>query len=184
MTRRFVASLLLCSALVFGAEVPRPSTDFPVVMPDGSQTNLNGFKGNVCLVEFLLVTCPHCQNTARLLSKLNTEYTKKGVKFIGVSITPNADVKTFVSTTGANFPVGNTKSQEAVYSYLQHSLMQGQFYVPQMVIMDRNGVIREQHGGTDPWLQNQEANIRATLDKLVAEAPAKHTSAAPRKKAS
>ena len=40
--------------------------------------------------------------------------------------------------------------------------MSQNFYVPQMVFIDRKGVIRAQYGGTDPFLgDQQEANMRA-----------------------
>jgi len=74
-----------------------------------------------------------------------------------------------------------------VYAFLQYSLMSGTFYVPQLVIIDRNGVIREQHGGQDPYLQNEEANLKLSIEKALAESGAKkatNASAQPRKKAS
>ena len=44
------------------------------------------------------------------------------------------------------------------------------FYVPQMVFIDRKGVIRGQYGGTDAFLgDQQEANMRGMVEKLLAE---------------
>ena len=181
MTRRFFAAMMFSGILaVQAAEVPRPSPDFPFVLPGGKPAKLADWKGKVCVVEFLMVTCPHCQNTARVLSKLQTEYGKRGLQVIGISIHPNADTQNFVHVTGSNFPVGSTLSQEAVYAYLQHSIMSSQFYVPQLVIIDRNGVIREQHGGTDPYIQNEEQNLRKSLEPILNESAAKKPAAAAR----
>ncbi len=182
MNRRLFAALLMTGALsVFGAEVPRPAPEFTINMPDGKPVKLSQYKGKIVVVEFLLVTCPHCQNAARVLSKYQKEYGSKGVQVVGISIDPAADAATFQRDyAGGAFPVGVTPTREAVYGFLQYSLMAGTFYVPQLVIIDRNGVIREQHGGTDPYLQNEEANLKASIEKALAEsgAPKKATSAA------
>ena len=48
--------------------------------------------------------------------------------------------------------------------------MSQNFYVPQMVFIDRKGVIQAQHGGTDPFLgDQQEANMRGLIERLLAE---------------
>ena len=59
------------------------------------------------------------------------------------------------------------------------------FYVPQMVFIDRKGTIRAQYGGAYPFLSsNEEKNIRETVEKLLSESggPAK-TSSRPSKPA-
>lgn len=189
MTRRLFATLIALGGLaVQAADVPRPSPSFPVNLPGGKSVDLAQMKGKVVVAEFLLVTCPHCQTTARILTKIQKEYAAKGVQVVGISIDPAADALSFAKTYAENsYPVGTAATRDSVYGYLQHSLMQPTFYVPQIVIIDRNGVIREQHGGTDPWLQSEDKNIRAALDKLLAETatskkPASDTKA--RKKAS
>ena len=48
--------------------------------------------------------------------------------------------------------------------------MSPNFYVPQMVFIDKKGVIRAQYGGTDPFLgDQQEANMRGMIEQLLAE---------------
>ena len=190
MNLRFFAALAMTGVFTaFAAEVPRPAPEFTVNMPDGKPVKLSQYKGKIVVAEFLLVTCPHCQNAARILSKYQKEYGPKGVQVVGISIDPAADAATFQReyASGA-FPVGVTPTREAVYAFLQYSLMAGTFYVPQLVIIDRAGVIREQHGGTDPYLQNEEANLKASIEKALLEStpPKKATSATaqPKKKAS
>ena len=180
MNRRLFAVLLTIGALsAFAAEVPRPAPDFTVNMPDGKPVKLSQYKGKIVVVEFLMVTCPHCQKAAQILSKYQKEYGPKGVQVVGISIDPASDVVPFQRdyTAGA-FPVGVTPTREAVYAFLQYSLMAGTFYVPQLVIIDRNGVIREQHGGTDPYLQNEEANLKVSIEKALAESGAKKSTSA------
>ena len=174
MTRRVLAALLLTGALtVQAAEVPRPSPDYTIVMPDSSQQKLSQYKGKIIIAEFLLVTCNHCQNTARVLQRIQKDYGPKGVQVLGISIrndTQPNEIRSFASQYGGNaFPVGKTTDPGSVYSYLQQSIMTSQFYVPQIVIIDRSFTIREYYPGGDPRLQNEEATLRAALDKLLAE---------------
>ncbi len=181
MNRRFLAALLMTGTLTaFAAEVPRPAPDYTVNMPDGKPVKLAQYKGKIVVVEFLMVTCPHCQNAAKVLAKYQKEYGPKGVQVVGISIDPTSDVTAFQRDhAGGAFPVGVAPTRESVYAFLQYSLMAGTFYVPQLVIIDRNGVIREQHGGTDPYLQNEEANLKASIEKALAESTPKKASSTP-----
>jgi len=45
--------------------------------------------------------------------------------------------------------------------------------VPQLVFIDRTGVIRAQYSGVDPFFSNEEANMRAEVEKLLSEPVAK-----------
>jgi hypothetical protein len=61
-------------------------------------------------------------------------------------------------------------TRESAMAFLQHSYMAPNFYVPQLVFVDKKGVIRAQYNGTDPFLgANSEANMRGMIEKLMAE---------------
>ena len=62
-----------------GADVPRPSPDFAVNLNDGRQIHLSQYKGKVVVLAFILTTCPHCQFTSQMLTKLQQEYGAAGV---------------------------------------------------------------------------------------------------------
>jgi peroxiredoxin len=173
LTRRVLAALLLSGvATIQAAEVPRPSPDFTFVMPDGSQKKLSEYKGKVIVAEFLLTTCSHCQNTAKVMNRLQKEYGPKGVQMVGISIRNDStadELRQFAAQYGGNaFPVGKTPDPGHVYTYLQHSIMNPNFFVPQIVIIDRGFTIREYFPGGDPRMQNEDATFRAALDKLLA----------------
>jgi hypothetical protein len=52
--------------------------------------------------------------------------------------------------------------------------------VPQLVFIDRKGVIRAQYGGSDPFVaSNEEANIRGMVEKLLREGGAPTTAKPP-----
>ncbi len=73
------------------------------------------------------------------------------------------------------FPSG-TAERGAVLEFLEHSVM-APFYVPIIAIVDRKGMVREQHIGDDDFLRDPEKNIRERLDALAKEQPM-HTAAA------
>jgi peroxiredoxin len=167
--RLWIAGLLLSGMALTGAEVPRQSPEYALMLPGGQHELLSKYKGKVVVMEFLFTTCPHCQKSATILSKLQREYGPKGFQAIGVAINPNPDLAGFARQYATDFPVGSG-TRESAYSYLQQPIMSQNFYVPQMVFIDRKGVIRAQHGGTDPFLgDQQEANMRALIEQLLAE---------------
>ena len=167
--RLWIAGLLLSGMALTGAEVPRQSPEYALMLPGGQHELLSKYKGKVVAMEFLFTTCPHCQKSATILSKLQREYGPKGFQAIGVAINPNPDLTGFARQYATDFLVGSG-TRESAYSYLQQPIMSQNFYVPQMVFIDRKGVIRAQHGGTDPFLgDQQEANMRGLIEKLLAE---------------
>jgi thiol-disulfide isomerase/thioredoxin len=167
--RAFVAAALLASALpLVAAQIPRQSPEYVINLPGGRQDLLSKYKGKVVVLEFLLTTCPHCQKSATVLSKLQKEYGPK-VQVLGVAINPEGDVAGFQRQYATGFQVG-WGTRETAMSYLQHSIMAPNFYVPQVVIVDKAGMIRGQWGGADPFVgEKQEENMKAFIDKLLAE---------------
>jgi thiol-disulfide isomerase/thioredoxin len=178
--RSFLALGLLASALsAVAAEIPRQAPEYVINLPGGQRDLLSKYKGKVVVLEFLLTTCPHCQQSAAVLSKLQREYGPK-VQILGVAINPDGDIPGFIRQYATGFQVGSN-TRETALAFLQQSIMSSNFYVPQMVFIDRKGIIRAQYGGADPFLgASQEANIRGLIDKLLAE-PGGAKSASPAK---
>ena len=108
MNRRLFAAMLTAAIVpAIAAEVPRPAPDYTVNLPAGKSVKLSDFKGKILVCEFLLATCPHCQNAAKVLSKYQKEYGPKGVQVIGISIDPQANTAEFSKQfAGDAFPVG------------------------------------------------------------------------------
>ena len=153
----------------FGAQIPRPAMPLKFISHVGQQIDLALYKGKVVLLEWLLTTCPHCQDSSRILSKLQTEYAAKGLQVLGVAIDEGAGLRLpeYVLKYATTFPVGVLPHTVAT-GFLQASVMEP-LMMPQLVVIDRQGIIREQHGGNDPWHQNADKNLRASLPKYFAE---------------
>ena len=138
-------------------------------LTNGRQLLLSTYRGKVVALLFVSTDCPHCQDTSRFMESLQKEYRPRGLQTMAVAFNEMAMmlVPGFISTTGASFPVGYD-TRKSVFSYLQRpeSL---QTYVPIMVFIDRQGMIRGQYVGDDKFFADPQKNIRSTLDALLKE---------------
>lgn len=138
---------------------PRPAGEFRFTAPSGKPLDLANYRGKVVIAQFLYTTCPHCQATARMLTRLQSELGPRGLQVVGIAFNPEAKnpaaIEAFVKNNAVSFPVGAALA-DSVYSYLGLSAVT-RFSVPQMLVIDRRGVIRAQSAplGT-PDLQREE----------------------------
>lgn len=169
-----IASMILAVCLQAAAfaqpQVPRVAANLRIVDSSGKPFELLKNRGKVVLMQFLYTTCSHCQATARMLSKLQSEMGSSGLQVLGVAFNPDAQgrpdvIADFLMTNGIQFPVG-AASPETVMNYLGISIME-RFVVPQILVVDREGVIRAHSAslGT-PELQD-ESYLRKLLGSLL-----------------
>jgi peroxiredoxin len=163
---------LLVAPLV-AAEIPRPAPEFVIRLVNGQQLLLSQYRGKVVALEFLYTTCPHCQDCSAVLNRLFKEYQPRGLQVLGVAFNDMATllVPDYISQLQLSFPVGVGLRDESL-SFLQHPPMEI-LYVPQLVFIDRKGVIRAQYRGRDDFFQNEETNMRAQIESLLKEPPAR-----------
>ncbi len=165
-----VSLVLGISALIGTAPVPRKSPELTYLDRSGNETSVSSFKDKVVLVEFLLMDCPHCVRVTQMIDKLQNDLGPRGFQPIGIAFDNGVSgplVTYFVQYFKVNFPVGYTSSNK-VDSYLSRSPME-QFQVPQIVVIDRKGVIRAQSVPRgDPNLED-ESYLRNLIDSLLKE---------------
>ena len=166
-------SLVVCLAAAAFAEgpVPRRANEFTITRSTGAEQLYKNSRGKVVVVQFLYTTCIHCQETARMLSKLEADYKSRGLEVLGVAFNPEARdvavIQDFKSANGVTFPVGSAPL-ESVLGYLGISVME-RFVVPQILIVDRAGMIRAQSAPLgSPELQDEE-HLRTFLGTLLKE---------------
>jgi len=185
--KSFACLVLAAAALLQAQEIPRPAQDYVITLVNGSTTSVSKYKGKVVAVEFLLTTCSHCQRTSKALTAAYKEFGPKGFQPLGIAINENPDVPRFIQDMGVSYPVG-TGPRENVYSFLQHSVMSPNLMMPQLVFIDRNGIVRAQYDGNADFFKDEDKNLRAMIVKLLADPATKTTSGskapAPAKKAS
>lgn len=166
------ALVLACCAAVQG-QIPRPAPDieFAPVTGGTGRMRLSDFRGRVVVIEFLLTTCPGCKHSGSILARLHREYGPKGLQVIGLAVDfgSAARIPVFAAETRALFPIA-PYSDAAAREFLQAPIMLRMSY-PQLVFIDRKGVLREHFRGEDPRMsqQSEEANIRKVIEQLLAE---------------
>jgi peroxiredoxin len=183
---RVAAAAVACS-FALQAEippVPRPAPDFVIKYTDGNQVPLSSFKGKVVAVTFIFTTCIHCQHASQAFSKLYTEYGPRGFQPVGVAINDMANlfVDEFVKNFGITYRVGYSPLSP-VLDFLGISVME-RYVVPQIVWIDRKGIIRSQTSAvTGDEQMRTEPYWRSMIETLLKEPaettkhPATHTSA-------
>ncbi len=156
------------------ASIPRTSPEFTINEASGKQILLSSFKGKVVMIEFLFLRSAKCLNLARTMNKLNTELGARGFQPIAIAFpAPQSDATApLVGYMADNFkltyPVGYTH-KENVDRYLGRTETET-LRIPQVVIIDRAGVIRAQTGGRDGNLKlEDETYLRTLLDGLLKE---------------
>ncbi len=152
------------------APVPRPAPALTFSEPSGKTGTIAGMKGKVVVIQFLLTTCPHCQAFSRSLNKLTTEFGPK-IQAVGLAFDKDdaKGVPNYIKTIGTNFIVGST-DDKSTQSFLGISVMD--YYklrVPQVVVIDKKGVIRSQTDLSAGGPAGDEASLRKLLATLVAE---------------
>lgn len=188
--RKLLGSVLLAVVVAVSlpaADIPRPAPSMVFNTTNGAPIDLAKYKGKVVALEFLNTTCPHCQKCSQALQKMQQEYGSKGFQALGVAINDMSHmlVPDYVKNFGLTYPVGYAPREKA-HEFLQHPTMLI-MYVPQLVFLDKKGIIRAQYPGGDKFYADEEKNMRAQIEALLNEkvtttaAPAK--SAAPVKKA-
>jgi len=151
------------------APVPRPSKEFTVATPQGQQILLSSLKGKVCVVQFLFTWCPHCQAFSKILTQLNTEYGPRGFQALGVAFEDDVTKEKAISYAQqyAGFPVG-VSTRTTAFSYLGLSEIE-RIGVPQIVVIDRKGVIREQSTAQGGGPLGDPTHLKPLIESLLAE---------------
>jgi len=175
----FVALGLSAFTAEAAAPVPRPSKEFTVATPQGQQILLSSLKGKVAVVQFLFTWCPHCQAFSKVLTQLNADYGSRGFQALGVAFDdddpktpPLKDKAAAYAQQYAGFPVGFS-TRTPVLAYLGISELE-RIGVPQIVVIDRKGQIREQSTSQGGGPLGDPAHLKPLIESLLAEsAPAK-----------
>lgn len=165
--------------LVWGQTVPRKAPELAFNVPGHGQELLSNTRGKVVALEFIETTCPHCQAWTKVMKKFQSDYGSRGFRVLEVAVnalddgggTPqgaNQVVAQFARDYGVNFPVGWV-SKPQMAAFMQYS--EARFVVPQLALIDRDGVIREQTSqlgdGNYTKVMNEQS-LRQHIEKLLA----------------
>ncbi len=176
MRVRSLASLAVVLALGFpaatAAPVPREAPGLMVTDVMGQKQDLSRFRGKVMVIEFGLIRCTGCLRTAQMINKLHAEMASRG--FQPVVVVFDNDINSpVINDLGRllklNYPVGYTTSED-VDRYLARAATE-RFHVPQLVVIDRAGVIRAQSRPAGETSLTDENYLRNLVGTLLDEQP-------------
>jgi len=148
--------------------LPRKAPEFVFNLQTGQQLLLSSMRGKAVAIAFMFTTCPHCQALCPILANIQKDYAAKGVQFVGDVIDDGAKdglVNFTMNYSRGAFPVG-WSTQQAALEFMKHP--DPHFYVPMMAFVDKKGNIVSQYIGDNDFFREQDKNIRAELDKVLA----------------
>jgi hypothetical protein len=136
----------------------------------------------------MFTTCPHCQALSQIMTKLQGELGPRGFQAVGAAFndevnTPDqkanlAVTKNFIDQFRVGFPVGRV-SRETVLSYLGVSVINRNWVVPQIVIIDRKFQVVAQSDPMGEGTTNlqKEDYLRTYLGELLGPEPSSKSGA-------
>ena len=128
-------------------------------MMDGSIFELANQKGKeIVVLDFWATWCVPCRQGMPILSKVVKEFEGKGVRLYAVNLNEDASaIQQFLDSTGLDLTVVMDKKGDAANAYHAES-------IPQMVIVGRDGIVKQVHVGLSP---DYEKEVRAELTELT-----------------
>jgi peroxiredoxin len=192
MRKAFYLLFLMAFAFSISAE-ERKAPELAFNLPGQGQKLLSQYRGKVVGLEFILTTCPHCQAQSKVMTKFQNEFAGKGFQALDLAInlldnggtaeSANSAATMFSQKFEVGFPVG-WLPREQMMAFEGFSLMD-RMVVPQLVLIDRKGVIRySTPAGSGPeWeAQMNEAALHQHIEELVNETAPKSTARTLRQK--
>jgi peroxiredoxin len=168
------AAVSLIAVPLAAQELPRKAGEWPIFTADGKQILLSSYQGKVVVLAFILTTCPHCQHTIGILSKLQPEYGPRGVQVVAAAVeaNPKTTVPAFIKNFNPPFPVGFDDDPDKFLNFVQYTRARLPL-MPIVLIVDRQGMVRFEHEGHDEKFfgDQQEQNFRDHLNELLKPAP-------------
>jgi thiol-disulfide isomerase/thioredoxin len=174
---RWIPATALVLAMVLppapAADLPRKAPDFAINLADGKTLAISQYKGHPVVLAFILTYCSHCQMTVGVLSKLQKEYGPRGLQVLASAVEQNAQiaVPNFIRNFAPPFPVGyNTGASADAFLHPTGKLP----LMPLLGLIDKQGFLRAQHEGEEPFFNDLEQNLRREIEGLLqAGAPPK-----------
>ena len=156
--RSFVFALLLTLPLIGANQAGRRAPSF--ALPDSQMKyhDILDYRGKVLIIEFMQTNCPHCLETAKMLEQVKAKYRDR-ISILQVVNPPDTlqTVASFVARTKATSPFVFDSGQVTA-SYVMASAQNPSVDVPQLFIIDPQGIIRANYEG--------EAASLLSVDKL------------------
>lgn len=162
--RRLVALvLLMTSAAAVAADyalIGQSAPDFALRAFAGGNVRLSEHRGEVVVLAFWSSSCSTCGSELAAINRSFTTYRTAGLTVFGISVEDSRrHARAFVHGHRVGFQMLDDPAEEVSRLYAVDSL-------PMVVLIDRNGTIRDMHHDFGP---QDEARYRAELRRLLDE---------------
>ncbi|MEI9948541.1 MAG: TlpA disulfide reductase family protein [Pseudomonadota bacterium] len=138
------------------------------------------FKGKVVLVNVMGSWCPNCHDEAPFLEELYRTYRNRGLEIVALSFEDSVELKdparlrAFIAAYGIDYTVLLGGEPSEVSAKLPQAVNLSTW--PATFFVARSGLVRGAHAGfaskaTGPAHEQLKAELRATVEKLLAEKP-------------
>lgn len=137
-----------CKKREYQAIIGSQAPDFTLTDLDGNKVSLSNYKGTVIIIDFWATWCPPCKDSIPFLEDLHQRYREKGLVILGISFDGDTDtVRNFRKKITMTYPVlmGDDRLKNDY----------GLIGIPEMFILDRNGILKHHHLGFDDSLPAQ-----------------------------
>jgi len=174
---RYLLGLLGSAVLLFasGELSGRRAPGFSLPDLHLKQHDLQDYRGKIVILDIIQTTCPHCQQLADLLEKVQSKYGDK-VAVLSIALPPDtqATVAKFAAEHKVTGPLLFDCGQVSV-SYLKATPQNPKADVPHLFLIDGQGTIRNDFGyGFDTRNIFEGDGLDPEIDRLLGgPAPAK-----------
>lgn len=130
------------------------------------------YRGKVVLVDVMQTACPHCQELATQLEKVQAKYGDK-VPILAIVVPPDTldTVKQFATRYNVRYPIMFDCGQVTA-TLMKATPSKPQVTFPHLFLVDQNGMIRQDFD----WDKDQAIitgpGLIQSIDKLLSAAPA------------
>ncbi|MBV8846811.1 MAG: TlpA family protein disulfide reductase [Bryobacterales bacterium] len=171
MSKRFWLTAILIPLLAYARE-PRPVSQVPIPLADGTKINLRQYQGKVVVLAIFSTTCPDCIENLQMLNRVQKDLGPQGFQAIGAAGDNDAQYQVggFVQRYRIGFPVGFlTKDQMIAIGDIEKDRRP---VAPIFLFIDKKSVVRNQFYGDSPIFKQAEKATRTLVQNLLRE-PAK-----------
>jgi peroxiredoxin len=169
MLRHTLLAFSLTTLAWAGLPPGRPLPDVPISQPGGKKLDLKQYRGKALVVALISTTCDDCAHTIDFLKIMQAESAAQGLQVVAAAGDDDAAKAIVAFETGhkLNFPLGYL--DRAAFIQIANLKPNDRPFVPVLLFVDPQGMVRVQLMGDDPLMKKLELTIRGTIRELLKE---------------